>query len=139
MKLSDLHEAVRQVPKNSLTPKKGELQSKSEHDDDYDWKNPKHNPSGKKPAGVVPHKVNGKYDEKNYPMLDSEHGTHLFDPDYVSHMKSEYPSWNKMSELEQIKCQIDYMSGPPRSDYDHDKHEAALTKRAKALQAKIKR
>jgi hypothetical protein len=105
---------------------------------DYDWRNPNHNPSGAKPKKDAGHKVKGKYVKSNYPVIDTEHGTHLFDPALVDELKIDIKDWNEISELEQIKCQLDFIQ-PPSSKFDNTKYEANLEKRALKLQTEIKR
>lgn len=83
--------------------------------------------------------------DQEMPIIDSEFGTRLFDKELVDYVKSEYKkldskfNWGKLSELDQIKCQLDFIAPPPRKGDTLEKIEAALDKRAKALQAKIKR
>jgi hypothetical protein len=108
----------------------------------YDWRNPNHNPSGKKPEGEKPHKVTGKYNKDNYPVLDSEFDTRIFDPELVKLLKADYGrEWNKMSELEQIKAQIEHITDMrnPMFDRDMKKYDDYVNKRAAKLQKEIKR
>lgn len=128
---------ARMAPAGTFTPMKPKAQAMDPKDPNYDWRNPNHNPSGKKPEG--PKKPTAGYRKSNCPVLDSEHGTHLFDATLVAHLKDEYPDWNKMSELEQIECQLDWIAPPPRKGADAKVEEEKLRKRALQLQSEIKR
>lgn len=137
-KLYDLDEATHKVPAGTFTPLTVKEPGMSKSDPKYDWRNPNHNPSGEKPSSSG-HKVSGKYNPDNYPVLDDEHGTHLFDPDFVNHMREVYKDWDNMSELEQIKSQVSFIQPMPGKDFDLNKDQAKVTVLAKKLQAAIKR
>lgn len=136
--INDLEEATHRVPAGTFTPKKVQEPGLDKYDPKYDWRNPNHNPSGKKPEGK-PHSYEGKYRKDKYPVIDTEHGFRLFEPDFVEHMKGTYPNWNRMSELDQIKCQLSFVQPMPQGKVDFDKESAALNKKALAMQAKIER
>lgn len=135
---SPMREAVRRVPAGTFTQTKMSQPDKNPGDDGYDWRNPNHNPSGVKPAATKPHKVKGKYNPDNYPVLDAEHGTHLFDPDLVDHLKTIYNDWDKMDELDQIKLQYSFVEPMPRTGYDYDEAEKRLRVKAIRAQKQIK-
>lgn len=85
-----------------------------------------------------------KVTKTEYPVIDDEHGTRLFDKDLVKaiiadHKKSDHRfNWNKFSQLEQIKLQLDFISAPmSTTPGNFSKAEIALHKRAKELQAQI--
>lgn len=144
MKIEEIFESTpsrpaRQAPMGTFTPMKAKAQGMDPKDPNYDWRNPNHNLSGKKPESAGPHKVKGGYKKENYPVLDDEHNTHLFDPALVSKLKSEYDDWNKMSELEQIECQLDFVAPPPHKGQDPKIEMKKTHKRALQLQSEIKR
>jgi hypothetical protein len=72
-----------------------------------------------------------------YPVIDSEHGTRLFDKDLVSVMKDENPDWNKLSELDQIICQLSWIAPPPRRGQSEKDGDVKLKARALKLQSQI--
>ena len=72
-------------------------------------------------------------------MLDAEHGTHLFDPDFIDHLKTIYNDWDKMDELEQIILQYSFVEPMPHTGYDYDKAEKQLRVKAIRAQKQIKR
>lgn len=147
MKVNELFEAVHRVPKGT-NEKKPWVPSKARDRDDpqWDWKNPNDNPSGKKPVGELPHKVDGKYDKSKYPIVfdDAEDSIHLYDPTFLKDIKKDVgvSEWNKMSEFEQIKTQASYVSLPPtkaQREWTSRQWEDYWERQAKALQKQIKR
>lgn len=137
MGIKEMFEAARQVPKGTFTAGKKEA-GMDPSDPNYDWKNPNHNPSGKKPEFLGPHK-NGRWKASNYPVIDAEHGTRLFDPELVACLKGDNPDWDKMSEIDQIEAQLDWVSPMPYQDADHEADAKRLATRAKKLQGQIVR
>lgn len=137
--VEEVTEAVHRVPAGTFTQVKMSQPDKNPGDDGYDWRNPNHNPSGVKPAATKPHKVKGKYNPANYPVLDAEHGTHLFDPDLIDHLKTIYSDWDTMDELDQIKMQYSFTEPMPKAGYDFDEAEKQLKVKAIRAQKLIKR
>jgi hypothetical protein len=115
-------------------------------DPNWDWKNPNDNPSGEKPPAPPPHQMKGPYKKENYPVVfeDGPDSIHLFDPILVNEIKREMGArtWNKTSELEQIKTQVAWVSPPPtrtQREWTGEQWEAAWETEAKRLQEQIKR
>lgn len=147
--------AARVVPKGTFEQPKPFVPSEGRDRDDpnWDWRNPHDNPSGVQPVEEKPHKYRGEYKPERYPMLTGEEGEDesykLFHPDLVSHLRDEYldkGEWDKMTETEQIKTQIDFVSDcrhPMFHDEDGKwssrKYDEWLTARAKHLQKQIQR
>lgn len=127
-------EAVHRVPAGTMIPRVVKPQpEKKPGDEGYDWRNPNHNPSGKK-------HVRPKNTSK-MPVIDDEFGRRLFDVDLVDHLKDEYglDVWRKMSELDQIKAQFSFVSPPPKggkTGFERE-DEAALDRRARKMQSII--
>ena len=111
--------------------------------DQYDKGNPGHaEERAKREEAEKKRKVALKnYKPENYPVFDDEYKRRLFEPEIVKLLKDEVGAkeWDKMSELEQIEFHLEYIQGPPSKHHNHEKYSAAITKRALALQAKIKR
>lgn len=141
---------VHRVKAGTFTePKKWEPSNGLDRDDPkWDWRNPNDNPSGKKPESEQPHKVNGKWSKENYPIVfdDAEDSIHLFDPNLIKQIKKDLKlkasEWEKMSELEQIKTQLDFTMLPPtkaQMSWTGSQWDAMWDREAKKLQKQIKR
>lgn len=147
MKVNELFEAVHRVPKGTNEKKPWAPSEGRDRDDpQWDWKNPNDNPSGKKPVGELPHKVDGKYDKTKYPIVfdDAEDSIHLYDPSLIKHIKKDVgvSEWNNMSEYEQIKAQLQWAMPPPTKgmrEWSAKQWETMWDRETKALQKQIKR
>lgn len=147
------NESVLEAGKVHTLPKGKTLDPKpfkQPYEDDYvnpatfDPANPKHakEKARRDQAEAARKEMLKNYNPKNFPVLDSEFSTKLFDPEFVEAMLDDTHTskkeWSKWDELDQIKVQVDYVSDP-RAFKTTKEFDEWVNKRSLFLQSKIKR
>ena len=87
--------------------------------------------------------MNAHPHQAKYPVLCREFNTRFFDPELIASMNECYADcelpldWSKLSLLEQVKEQIDFIAPPPRSGISVEDENDAAVRHAQAVVAAI--